>query len=370
MYYQLLLLLPAVRCAQLISAADSSFVRPLGRSFPSQGGLGFSWLGGGLHVAHTGRVLRATALAHPHAPFKFATYESTQGNDPWQGVVLIPATAANESFVASAGGAGEVKIVLNVPPDYWAGPGADSAVLLTLETDGVFNPAPPAPGRVLHVLGDSITAATNVRGGFPRCADGGLYADYSSSWAGILCAFFGASCSTVAVGGKGLVKNCCDASTTVPEYYTQLRKNGPDGSYAWASPPQGVLVYLGTNDYSKGGSAALDAQFTAAFLALMRNVSQLYYGTPGAPLNTTFFAILGPMSPTLPAAAMQAAVAQGAARGFNVVLVNATAACGPSLAGCSDGCAGHPGVASHRNIARAVAGAVEAALGWPAPGVL
>ena len=174
----------------------------------------------------------------------------------------------------------------------------------------------------------------------------------------------------MAVGGKGLVKNCCDASTTVPEYYTQLRKNDPDGSYAWASPPQGVLVYLGTNDYSKGGSAALDAQFTAAFLALMHNVTRVYYGAPGAPLNTTFFAILGPMSPTLPAAAMQAAVAQGAARGFNVVLVNATAACGPSLAGCSDGCAGHPGVASHRNIARAVAGAVEAALGWPAPGVL
>ena len=135
----------------------------------------------------------------------------------------------------------------------------------------------------------------------------------------------------------------------------------------------------------------------------MRNVSQSYYGSPAAPLNTTFFAILGPMSPTLPAAAMQAAVAQGTAQGFHVVFVNATAACGPDLTGCRDGCAGellgarggrspafalnalnapekntrtppnptgHPGVASHRNIARTVANAVEAALGWPAPGVL
>ena len=132
----------------------------------------------------------------------------------------------------------------------------------------------------------------------------------------------------------------------------------------------------------------------------MRNVSQSYYGSPAAPRNTTCFAILGPMSPTLPAAAMQAAVAQGTAQGFHVVFVNATAACGPDLTGCRDGCAGellgarggrshayalkrarkntrppsnptgHPGVASHRNIARTVANAVEAALGWPAPGVL
>jgi hypothetical protein len=237
----------AVHGAQVISAADPAFVRPLGRAFPSQGGLGLSWLGGGLHVSHSGTVLRATVLAHPSRPFKFATYESTQGNDPWQGVVIIPATAANETFVASAGGAGEVKVVINVPPDYWAN-GADSAVILTLESDGAFNPAPPAPSRVLHVLGDSITAATNVRGGFPHCADGGLYADYSSSWAGILCAFFGASCSTVAVGGKGLVKNCCDAGTTVPQYYTQLKKNDPDHTFDFQdAPPQGVLVYLGTN---------------------------------------------------------------------------------------------------------------------------
>ena len=123
-------------------------------------------------------------------------------------------------------------------------------------------------------------------------------------------------------------------------------------------------------DYSRGGSPALDAEFTAGFLSLMRNVTTSYYGTPAAPLNTTFFAILGPMSPTLPSSALQAAVAQGTAAGFRVVLVNASAACGADLGGCKDGCASHPGVASHRNIARTIAAAVEVALGWPSPGVL
>jgi hypothetical protein len=173
------------------------------------------------------------------------------------------------------------------------------------------------------------------------------------------------------VGGTGLVKNCCDEGTTVPQFYTQTMKNDADHSFSFGdAPPNGVLVYLGTNDYSKGDVPGLDANFTAAFLALMTNVTRVYYGTPAAPLNTTFFAVLGPMSPTLPANAMQAAVTQGTALGYRVVFVNATTACGPDLTGCTDGCASHPGVASHRNIARIVAAAVEGELGWPSPGVL
>jgi hypothetical protein len=76
------------------------------------------------------------------------------------------------------------------------------------------------------------------------------------------------------------------------------------------------------------------------------------------------------MSPTRPASAMQAVVTQGTALGYRVVLVNATSACGTDLRGCTDGCAAHPGVASHRNIARLVAPFVEAELGWPSPGEL
>ena len=103
----------------------------------------------------------------------------------------------------------------------------------------------------------------------------------------------------------------------------------------------------------------------------MTNVTTRYYGTPAAPAsNVTFFAVLGPMSPTLPSNAMEAAVAQGKAAGLRVVFVNASTACGDDLSGCHDGCAGHPGVAGHRNIARLAAPVIEAALGWPSPGVL
>jgi hypothetical protein len=71
-----------------------------------------------------------------------------------------------------------------------------------------------------------------------------------------------------------------------------------------------------------------DAAFADAWVALMTNVTQHYYGTPAAPANVTFFAVLGPMSPTLPTNATLAAVARGTAAGFRIVLINATTACG------------------------------------------
>ena len=337
--------------AASISAADPAYVEPLGRAIPgADGSLTLSWLGGGLAVAHTGTVLRATfnTTSSGGSPnIRLALYRDgiQGGNDPWQGVALVPQTGGAESVVVGLG-AGAVHFTTNTPADYW--PGGAPIVVSTLESDGAFVPraAPPPARRVLHVLGDSITAATNVRGGFRSCADGGYYADYSSSWAGLVCAFFGASCSTVAVGGKGLVKNCCDAGTTVPQFYTQAVKNAPDGSFDFKDArPDGVLVYLGTNDYSHGPSAALDASFTAAWLELMANVTTRYYGTPAAPAaDIQFFAVLGPMSPTLPANATLAAVAEGQARGFKVSFINATQACGGHP--CVDGCASHPGVGS------------------------
>jgi hypothetical protein len=107
-------------------------------------------------------------------------------------------------------------------------------------------------------------------------------------------------------------------------------------------------------------------KFTSEYLVFMKNVTQDYY--PGS--NVTFFLLLGPMQPLAPAAATVAAVEQGNAAGFRVVFVNASAACTPNLTGCYDGCATHPGVGSHRNIARTAAPIIAATLGWPMPGVL
>ena len=151
----------------------------------------------------------------------------------------------------------------------------------------------------------------------------------------------------------------------MPEYYTWTKYSSNTlFNFSSSAKPDGVVVFLGTNDYSGGSEPGLDDKFTAAYLQLMRNVTQVYYGTPEKPANITFFATLGPMSPTLPSAAVQAAVTQGKAAGYKIELINATTACGPELKGCVDGCATHPGVIGHRAMMDAAVPVIRAALGW------
>jgi hypothetical protein len=174
------------------------------------------------------------------------------------------------------------------------------------------------------------------------------------------------SCTLALMVGDGINAGlrCCDGSCGSCDFSVEM--------YAASSLPP-IYAFVRA-DYDKGESPSLDSAFTAAWLQLMANVTRSWYGTEAHPSNTTFFAVLGPMSPTLPANATLAAVEQGTAAGFRVVFVNATEACGvgPSgqLTGCSDGCASHPGVASHRAIARTLAPVISAEMGWPMPGSL
>ena len=347
---------------ETVSATDTSKVARLGRTFlPSGGGLGLSWLGAGVRVAHSGSALRAT-FAVAGSSFKVAFSQSDAGAMHWQGVSWLPATGASETVVVGArGGGGVVDVVLNMPPQYFESALSNATLLSLTSVGGSFRAVQP-PARVFSVLGDSITASTNIHGGTQPCADDGFEADYSASWAGLLCLFFDASCSTVAVGGKCLLEEC--GYPQMQDYYRQQRMidAGPTFDFSTSAPPLIFLSYLGTNDARMNEWS----RFTAEYLTLFANVTANFY--PGA--NITFFLLLGPMQPIAPAAAHVAAVEQGTAAGYRVVLINATAACTPGLSGCVDGCASHPGVGSHRRIAAAAAPIIAQTMGWPMPGVL
>jgi hypothetical protein len=347
---------------ETVDATDEAHVTLLGRTFASSAGVGLSWLGAGVRVAHSGSVLRAT-FATAGKSFKVAYTQSTSGAQHWEGVSWVAATGAPETITV-ASGAGTVDVVLNMPPQYFEGAASNATLLTLTSVGGTFAAAPAAPTRVFHVLGDSITAATNIHGGTAPCADEGYEADHSASWAGILCLFFDASCSTVAVGGKCLLDEC--GGTQMQEYYRKARMIDAGDSFDFAADraraPIAFLSYLGTND----ARVNMWDRFTAEYLTLFANVTRNYY--PGA--NVTFFLILGPMQPRAPAAAHVAAVAQGTAAGFRVVLVNASAACTDDPSVCYDGCATHPGVGSHRNIARTAAPIIAGEMGWAMPGSL
>jgi hypothetical protein len=123
-----------------------------------------------------------------------------------QGVAWV-VPGGNNTPIIIASGPGTVRVTLNVGAQYWAPTGTAGVVSFT--TDGDFVASSPKKPLALHFLGDSITAATNVHGGISPCGDGGYESDYMASWAGIVCYALGANCSTIAVGGRGLVRNCC-----------------------------------------------------------------------------------------------------------------------------------------------------------------
>jgi hypothetical protein len=274
-----------------IYAGNTTYVTPLGRSFPvGISFLGLSYLGSGFRINHTGNIVRATIQACDTNAYKLMMNQHVEGYVPFQGISWIPTGGLNETITIGHG-SGIIDVIINVPPQYWSNPSCTNATIISITSDGEFLPSTPIT-RVLHFLGDSITASTNIRGGFKGCADGGYQSDYSSSWAGLLCSAFDASCSTIAVGGKGLVRNCCDNSTKMPDYYTMTKYTDSIGTFSFHDTiPNGFLIYLGTNDYSQGETPTLDQEFTAAFLQFMYNVTKVYYGTSINPANVTFFAV-------------------------------------------------------------------------------
>lgn len=364
-----------VAALQRIAANDAAFVSWSGRAYAGAqpGSVAYQWLGGTARVAHNGTVLKALVSPAVSVAHKLTFSQGNEGYWPWQGSTwVIPNDAVSGVGLTIGVGPGEVRVSPNQPPQYWAQAAPAEGALLGFETNGAFLPvAPPAQRRVMHFLGDSITAATNVHGGvLSSCHDGGYEADWAASYSGQLCSWFDAECSVIAVGGKGLVRNCCDNGTLMPDFYTRARYTDPaNGSFNFTADaaPDVFVIYLGTNDFDKGVTPALTAQFTAAMVQFMKNVTQLWYGTPAAPANTTFLAVLGPMSPTAPAQAITDAVAQGTAAGLRVQLLNVTTACGPSLTGCTDGCATHPGARSHRIMADMAAPVIAQITGWTPP---
>ena len=89
----------------------------------------------------------------------------------------------------------------------------------------LYEALPVQAGDIVF-LGDSITAATNVvrPAGAPSCGDAGYQSDWSQSYAALLCQHFGASCSTVAVGGKCMMREC--GGLQMPEYFRARMMRG------------------------------------------------------------------------------------------------------------------------------------------------
>ena len=230
--------------------------------------------------------------------------------------------------------------------------------------------APPVPlQRRIDVVGDSITAwgdydrleAVNgplsLNKGCPDAYAPLFGSSQAYTWAAYLSRAFLANTTTIAWSGRGLTHNSgCGQGSLLPELYGQTF--GSSAAEAWdfsaATRPDLALLFMGTNDYFCNKTT--DQAFTTAMLAFMKNITRAYAASPG-PSHTHFLLGIGPMSPTAPLAALQAAVAAGTAEGLAVSMLdmrNATL----------DGCGNHPGPAGQWEMALQAAPQIKKAMGW------
>jgi len=241
----------------------------------------------------------------------------------------------------------------------------------SFSTDGIFLP-PTVRSRSMEVIGDSITAGDLV-----FCADSmgthfgtnnTLWADsHAVSYGSRLCTALGASCSTIAWGGMGLLANDNTSPfPTMPDVYRSalawpVADRGPAApldhpfNFSAATPPDAVLINLGTNDATFGrfSNATFTTAFVTRYIDFVVNITKLYGKT-----DITFFLGYGPMTEDYAPAVMSTITALNSISGIHAVAINYTL---PNNARCS---CGHPSDADHLVMAQTALPVIKRVMGW------
>ena len=331
----------------------------------------FDWLGVSARVAVKGAsfVTANITTTSKVRGTRLKVYTSDQGFGLYPEVQLwvSPLQTEHVIFLRNKPRADEQRVVTLeniVPPQYQTG----ITTIVSFTSDGVFVQAPsPRAHRRIEFVGDSITAATNVvrPEGAPGCGDGGYQSDWSQTYEGLLCHYFDADCSTIAVGGKCVMREC--GGLQMPDYYlSQFYADAPalthNFSSGWA--PDAVFVDLGTNDMrviQRMGDKGAQL-FVAETVAFLTNITNRYRSR-----DIQFFLNAGPMENTTMPLTLSA-IAQAKQKGLKATFVDMTTACVSARQhgnsdGC-DGCAGHPGVEGHRGMFEAARPVMASVMGW------
>jgi hypothetical protein len=375
--------------------AGSALVQWSGRTVRgAHGAVQFEWLGvsARVSVSNATWVSVIATTAAPTMGTRLRAYTSDQGFGlyPLVSFWVSPHAAGNETllFVIDNSSLGDRTITIeNLMDQKYA------TTIHGFRTDGTFVPdLNPLPvNRNMEFIGDSITAATTVSlllnivrpPGAPACADhDALQSDWSKSYAALLCHRFGASCSTVAVGGKCLMSEC--GGLQMPDYYrSALISDAPNATYNFSSTwkPNAVFVDLGTNDERvihgmKTQHPNGSALFVSETVAFLHSIQARYNGgvprSSSAAHHISFFLAAGPIRnmTARSSRAVPVAVAKANEEGLDVTFVDLTTACdvarqhGSDNADHCDGCSAHPGIQGHYEMAQLSYPIIAQKMGW------
>ena len=308
----------------------------------------FSWSGTGfvarfsgtsltmqLGVVGSPEIFKVVVDGAPQAPF---TAPAGQGTYPL--ATALPAgTHTVELYRQTEGAQGESQLVG-----------------LTVG-DGALMDPPAGPGRLIEVIGDSITCGYGDLG---KLADTECLTTEShwDAYETVAARALGAEVSTIAASGRGVVRNYGgDITGTMPLLYAGTITNRAQPVWDFLIQPQAVVINLGTNDISNNkGDPGIP--FRDTYVTLLSTVRAAY---PDA----LIVCIIGPLLSggelaTIQGHIQSAVDMRNAAGDARVEFFNQIAPQTQDKFACQY----HPNVAEHALMASQLADELRAKLGW------
>jgi len=225
-----------------VAGLEAAGVRLFGRADISNAAQPrFSWSGTGFVARFSGTGL--TARLNNGGPFIF---KAVVDGTPKAAFTTTSGTANYDLATGLATGTHTVELYRQTE----AGQGNSQLVSLTVAGGGSLMPPPPGPGRLIEVVGDSISAGYGTLG---TLNDSDCYPTEShwDTYESVAARAVGAEVSTIAASGQGIYRNYGgDMNNTLPMIYGRTLMNDAAGAWSFATKPQAVVINLGTNDIS------------------------------------------------------------------------------------------------------------------------
>jgi lysophospholipase L1-like esterase len=225
----------------------------------------FSWSGNGFAARFSGTAL--AAQLNNSAGFIFKTVIDGQ---PQPTFVSSAGQATHTLATGLPSGTHTVELYRQTE-----GSQGGSQLLGLTVTGGALLTPPLAPGRLIEIVGDSISCGYGTLG---TLADSDCFATEShwDTYGAVAARTLGADLSTIAISGQGAYRNYGgDMTNTLPMVYTRALTNDASPLWDFRTQPQVVVINLGTNDISnnKGDPGP---GFLQAYLGLTQTVRTRY----------------------------------------------------------------------------------------------
>ena len=307
----------------------------------------FSWSGNGFAARFSGTAL--AAQLNNSAAFIFKTIIDGQPQP------TFVSTAGQATYTLATGLPSGTHIV-ELQRQTEGSQGGSQLLGLTV-TGGTLLAPPPAPGRLIEIVGDSISCGYGTLG---TIADGDCFATEShwDTYGAVAARALGADLSTIAISGQGVYRNYGgDMQNTLPMVYTRALTNDASPLWDFRTQPQAVIINLGTNDISnnKGDPGA---GFLQAYLGLTQAVRSHY---PGALIVCVIGPLLsGTELTTIRNYIRMAVTMRNASGDANIEFFDMLAPQTSDKAAC----AYHPNPAENQLVAGQLVTELRARLGW------